>query len=165
MCTFKRLVLEAILMELNVWHWMQTKVFNSKEDSKWIFVLWKKRSFQNFTLRILSDATFLPIFSLSHSLYFQETLWMGNLFPQLIQTTPLLEMLSQSIVGTNFPSKEFPGIIMNETAKIKNQKLSKQKSLTRGMQGNTNSEVFWTLFKRGEGGEVQTHVQKNVANS
>ena len=38
MCTFKRLVLEAILiilMELNVWHWMQTKVFNSKEDSKW----------------------------------------------------------------------------------------------------------------------------------
>ena len=31
---------------------------------------------------------------------------------------------------------------MNETAKIKNQKLSKQKSLTRGMQGNTNFLKF-----------------------
>ena len=46
-------------------------------------------------------------------------LWMENLFSQLIQTTPLLEMLSQSIVGTNFPSKEFPGIIWMRQRKLK----------------------------------------------
>ena len=40
---------------------------------------------------------------------------MGNLFQQSIETTFLKEVLSESTVGTNFSSKGFPGIKMNET--------------------------------------------------
>ena len=74
---------------------------------------------------------------------------MGNLFPQSIETTFRKEVLSESTVGTNFPSKGFPGIIMNETERKLEEKwrlIEFAKSNSEKTFSFTKQRSIWSLL-------------------